>query len=124
MNKRFSEARAKGQLADARMLLYEVSLHAQELQNTCHLVVRVEGGPDLTKVIQATLVAFNYENIYRVYHKQVNGKQQKLRQYRLTMASQDRVHRAVTRRLSAKFTFDDVYLSLSLHDMEHQPAAR
>ena len=39
-------------------------------------------------------------------------------QYGLTLRSQERLHRAVTQRLSPTFSFDDVYLALALDDLE------
>ena len=39
-------------------------------------------------------------------------------QYGLTLGSQERLHRAVTRRLSPPISFDDLYLALALDDME------
>ena len=42
-------------------------------------------------------------------------------QYGLTMRSQERLHRAVTQRLSPTISFDDVYLALVLDDMEREP---
>ena len=42
-------------------------------------------------------------------------------QYGLTIGSQDRLHRAVTLRLSPTIFFDDVYLALALDDLEREP---
>ena len=42
-------------------------------------------------------------------------------QYGLPLGSQERLHRAVTQRLSPTISFDDVYLALALDDMEGEP---
>ena len=41
MKKRFSDARAKGRMPDAKLLFNDFSLHVPVLQNTFHLVLRV-----------------------------------------------------------------------------------
>ena len=45
-------------------------------------------------------------------------------QYGLRMGSQDRLHRALTRRLSPTISYDDVYLAVALDDMGHEPRPR
>ena len=52
MNKRFSDARAKGRMPDAKMLFYDFSEQVLELENTFHLVHRVQGGKELSMEIQ------------------------------------------------------------------------
>ena len=42
-------------------------------------------------------------------------------QYGLTLGTQERLHRAVTRRLSPTISFDDVFLALALDDIEREP---
>ena len=96
MNKSFSDARGKGRMPDARMRLYNFAMHVAELRNTFPLVDRLQGGRESKMEIRGTLMAFNYPNVFLVYHKQVTGKQPKLMQDGLTMGSQDRFHRAVT----------------------------
>ena len=71
--------------------------------------------------IRGTLMAFTYANVFRKYHLQITGKEPRLMQYGLTMGSQERLHQAVTRRLSPTIYFDDVYLALALDDMEREP---
>ena len=71
--------------------------------------------------IQGTLMAFAYANVFRTYHLQITGKEPMLMQYGLTLRSQERLHRAVTQRLSPTLSFDDVYLALVLDDMEREP---
>ena len=68
-------------------------------------------------------MAFTSANVFRAYHLQITGKEPMLLQYGLTMGSQDRLHRAVTRRLSPTISFDDVYLALPLDDIEREPRA-
>ena len=51
MNKRFSEGRAKGRMPDTRMLFYDFREHVPELENTFHLVIRVQGAKELTMEI-------------------------------------------------------------------------
>ena len=58
MKKRFSDARAKGRMPDAKILFEDFSLHIPELQYTFHLVIRVQGAKELTMDIRATLMAF------------------------------------------------------------------
>ena len=86
-------------MPDARLLFYDFSEHIQELQNTFHLVIRVQGAKELPMEIRGTLIAFTYANVFRTYHLQITDKEPTLMQYGLTLGSQDRVHRAVSRRL-------------------------
>ena len=58
MNKRFRDARAKGRMTDAKILFFDFSEHIQELQNTFHLVIRVQGAKELTMEIRGTLMEF------------------------------------------------------------------
>ena len=104
-------------MPDARMLFYGFSKEVQELENTIHLVHRDEGGKELSMEIQGTLMAIAYANVFRTYHLQITGKEPRLRQYGLTLGTQERVHRAETQRLSPTISFDDVYLALALDDL-------
>ena len=72
----------------------------------------------LKMVIQGTLVAFNYTNVFRVSNKHVTGKAPQLLQYGLTMGRQHRLQRALTRRLSPSISFDYVYLGLAQEEMD------
>ena len=74
--------------------------------------------------IRGTLMAFTYANVFRTYHLQITGKEPRLMEYGLTLGSQERLHRAVTRRLSPTISFDDVYLALALDDMERESRPR
>ena len=111
-------------MPDARMVCYNFAMHVTELQSTFHPVERVQGGTDLTLEIRGTLVAFNYANVFRVYHKQVTGKEPKLMHYGLTIGSQDRLHREVTRRLSPTICYDEVHFAVALDDMDHESGLR
>ena len=102
------------------MLFYDFSEHVQELQNTFHLVHRVQSAKELTMEIRGTLMAFIYANVFRAYHLQITGKEPRLMQYGLTVGSQERFLRAVTRRLSPTISFDDVYLALALDEVESE----
>ena len=102
MNRRFRDERAQGRMPDARMLCADLSQQVPELPDSMHLVSRVTGGPELTMQIRGTLMAFNYANVFRVYHRQVTM------QYGLTMARQEFFHQAVTRRLSPTISFEAV----------------
>ena len=72
-------------------------------------------------MIRGTLLAFKSANVFRLYHKQVTGKEAMLMQNGLRMARQDRLHGTVMRRLSSNLCYDDVYLALALEDMDHEP---
>ena len=74
--------------------------------------------------IRGTVMAFTDANVFRMYHLQISGKEPKLMRYGLTIGSQDRFHRMVTRRLSPPISFEDVYLSLALYEMEGEPRAQ
>ena len=71
--------------------------------------------------IRGTLMAFTYANVFRTYHLQITGKEPRLMQYGLTFGSLERLHRAVTRRLSPTISFGDVHLALAIDDMEREP---
>ena len=63
MKKRFTEARAKGRMSDAMLLFPDFSEHIQELENTIHLVIRVQHVKELTKEIRGTRMAFTDANL-------------------------------------------------------------
>ena len=81
----------------------------------------MSGGAELMRQIQGTLVAFNYANVFREYHKQVTGKEPMVMQSGLTICSHHRMHGAGTRRLSPTIYFADVYLALALDEMDTEP---
>ena len=69
MNKLFWDARGKGRLPDAKVLLDNFSLHVPELHNTFVLVARVQGTSTWTMEIQETFVPFKIASEFRVYHR-------------------------------------------------------
>ena len=110
INKRFSDARGKGRMSDAKMLFYDFSEHIGELENTIYLVIRLQGAKDLTMEIRGILMEFTSGNVFRTYHLLITDKEARLMQYGLTMGSQDRLHRGETRGLSPTISFHYVYL--------------
>ena len=65
MNKRFSDARAKGRMPDANILFYDFSVNIPERQNTFHLNILMQGAKELTIKIRGTLMAFTSANVFR-----------------------------------------------------------